>query len=48
MDLCKWETAEDAKNAEAAGADNPAALEFYAFIDMETLKMQLYSLEKIL
>ncbi len=46
VDLCKWETPEDAKNAETAGADNPAALEFYSFINMESLEQQLCSLEK--
>ncbi len=43
VDLVKWETAEDAKNGETAGAGNPAALEFYSFINMSTCKQQLYS-----
>ena len=46
VDLVKWETAEDAKNGETAGANNPAAREFYSFINMRTCKLQLYSVEK--
>jgi len=45
VDLVKWETAEDAKNAETAGASNPASLEFYSFINMNSCKLQLYSVE---
>ena len=45
VDLVKWETAEDAKNAETAGADNPASYEFYSFINMNSCKLQLYSIE---
>ena len=46
VDLVKWETAEDAKNGETAGASNPAAHEFYSFINMSSCKTQLFSIAK--
>ncbi|MDR2869107.1 MAG: hypothetical protein LBV04_01520 [Deferribacteraceae bacterium] len=46
VDLVKWESAEDAKNGETAGAGNPAARDFYSFINMKTCKLQLYIVEK--
>ena len=46
VDLVKWETAEDAKNGETAGADNPAAKEFYSFINMPSCRTRLCSLEE--
>lgn len=46
VDLVKWETEQDAKKAETAGAGNPAAREFYSFINMNSCKLQLYSIEK--
>ena len=46
VDLVKWETAEDAKNAETAGSENPASHEFYSFINMNSCKLQLYSIEE--
>jgi len=46
VDLVKWETAEDAKNGETAGADHPASHAFYSFINMDTCQLQLYSIEK--
>lgn len=46
VDLVKWETEEDAKNGETAGAKNPAAKEFYRFINMNSCKLQLFSLVK--
>ena len=46
VDLVKWETAEDAKNGETAGADNPAAHEFYSFLNMSSCKTQPYCVEK--
>ena len=46
VDLVKWETAEDAKIAETAGANNPASKEFYSFLNMNSCKLQLYSVEK--
>jgi len=46
VDLCTWETMEDAKNAESNdGEMNPAAQEFYSFIDFDSLKMQIFSVE---
>ena len=47
VDLVKWETAEDAKNAEMAGEANPAAHAFYACLDMNSCQMQLFTVEKI-
>ena len=46
VDLVKWETIEDAKNGETAGASNPAAHEFYSFINMPSCKTRLFTLEK--
>lgn len=46
VDLVKWETIEDAKRGETAGANHPAAKAFYAFINMNSCKLQLYSLVK--
>lgn len=46
VDFVKWETIEDAKNGETAGANNPAAKEFYSVINMNSCKLQLYSLVK--
>lgn len=45
VDLVKWETAEDAKNAETAGQSNPAAHGFYACLNMNSCKMQTYAVE---
>lgn len=45
VDLVKWESEEDAKKAETAGAGNPASREFYSFINMSTCKLKLYSIE---
>lgn len=46
VDLVKWETIEDAKSAETAGQSNPAAHEFYACLNMNSCKMQTFTLEK--
>lgn len=46
VDLVKWETADDAKKGETAGADKPAAHKFYSLIDMDSCKQQPYSVEK--
>lgn len=46
IDAVKWETSEDAKKGETAGAGNPAAKEFYSFIDMKSCKLQRYAIEK--
>ena len=47
VDLVRWETPEDAKNGETAGAANPAAHEFYACINMSSCKTRLFSVEKV-
>lgn len=46
VDLVTWASADDAKNGEAAGANNPASHAFYSFINMSTCKLQLFSVEK--
>ncbi|MCL2621168.1 MAG: hypothetical protein FWD97_09575 [Defluviitaleaceae bacterium] len=49
VDFVTWETMEDAKNAEGddnEAAKHPSALAFYAFIDPNTLKVTLYTIEK--
>jgi len=46
VDLVKWETLEDGKRGETAGASNPAARAFYSFINMNSCKMQCFSVEK--
>jgi len=47
VDLVKWETMEDAVNAEKDdGNPNPVAQEFYSFINFNSLKMQAYTVEK--
>lgn len=46
VDLVKWETAEDAKAGETAGANNPASCEFYSYINMNSCNLQLYTIEK--
>ncbi|MCL2600882.1 MAG: hypothetical protein FWD88_06850 [Treponema sp.] len=45
-DLVTWETMEDAVNGETAGETNPAAQEFYSFIDPNSLRSQVFSVEK--
>jgi len=45
VDFVTWETLEDAKKGETAGGGNPAANDFYSFIDFKSLKQQIYSLE---
>jgi len=46
VDLVTWETLEDAKAGETAGAQNPAAKDFYSFIDFKSIKHQIYSVER--
>ena len=47
VDLCSWETMEDAKNAESNdGETNPVAQKFYSFINFNSLKMQSFSVER--
>ncbi len=45
VDLVKWETLEDAKKAETAGAGNPVSHKFYSFINMDSCKQKLYFVE---
>lgn len=46
VDLVTWDTMENAQNAESSDETNPAAQEFYSFIDASTLKHQCFSVEK--
>ena len=47
IDLVTWETMEDAKNAERDdGKPNPVAQEFYSFLNFNSVKHQLFSVEK--
>jgi len=47
VDLCTWETMEDAVNAETDdGAPNPIAQKFYSFINFNSLSHKVYSVEK--
>lgn len=46
MDMVTWESGEDAKNAESAGAENPIAQKYYSLIDMESCKMTVYTVKK--
>ena len=47
VDLVTWKTMEDAKKAESDdGKPNPVAQEFYSFINFNSLKHQVYSVEK--
>jgi len=46
VDLVTWETLEDAKTGERAGSGNPAANDFYSFIDFKSLSHKVYSVEK--
>lgn len=46
VDIVKWETTQDAKNGETAGAKNPDAVDFYSYINMSSCKLKLYTLEK--
>lgn len=46
VDLVKWESVEDAKKAETAGAGNPASRAFYSFINMNSCKLQPYVIEQ--
>ena len=45
-DMIIWETAQDAQNAMAASESNPGAGEFFAFLDMGSVNMQLYTVER--
>jgi len=47
VDLVTWETMGDAINAENCDGDtDPITLEFYSFIDPNSLKSQVFSVEK--
>jgi len=47
VDLVTWETMKDAENAESDDGDiNPIAQDFYSYIDPNSLKHQLFSVEK--
>ena len=46
VDLCTWETMEDAKNAEKGDNKNPVAAKFYSFLDFKSMKMQSYTVER--
>ncbi len=45
-DYIVWETIEDAKIAETAGQNNPIAQEYYSYMDFNSMKHQIYTLEK--
>lgn len=47
VDLTSWKTVEDAKNAEKGdGKPNPIAQKFYSFINFNSCKSKIYSVEK--
>jgi len=47
VDLVTWETVEDAKNAENDDCEpGPIAQKFYSFINPNSLKSQVFSVEK--
>lgn len=46
VDLLTWETMEDAKNVDEASCTNARALDYYSFIDQESCKVQLFTVEK--
>jgi hypothetical protein len=45
-DALTWETMEDAQSAMAAGGASAANQEFFAFLDQESVKIQMFSIEK--
>ena len=45
-DLLTWETKEDAGNAMAAGGANADNQKFFALLDPESVKMQIFTVEK--
>jgi len=46
VDLLIWETMDDAQRVLAPSSTNALAEAFYSFIDMESCKVQLFSVEK--
>lgn len=47
VDVVEWESAEDAKRAETAGGENPAALDFYSLINLNSCVLRTYSVEAV-
>ena len=45
-DLLTWESMSDAQNAMAAGETNAANHAFFAFLDQESVKIQMFAVEK--
>ena len=45
-DLLAWETKEDAQNAMAASGANADNQKFFAMLDPESVKMQIFTVEK--
>jgi len=46
VDLITWETMDDAKKILEPGSTSASAETFYSFIDMDSCKVQLFSVEK--
>ena len=46
VDLMTWETLEDAKNFENGEDRGPLAMDFYSFINFNSIKSQHYTIEK--
>ncbi len=46
VDLLMWESMEDAQRMMEPEEPNPWAEEFYSFIDMESCRVQVFSVEK--
>ena len=45
-DVLTWETKEDAQNAMAAGGANADNQKFFAMLDPQSVKMQIFTVEK--
>ena len=45
-DLLTWETKEDAENAMAAGGESADNQKFFAMLDPESVKVQIFTVEK--
>jgi len=46
VDFLTWETMDDAKKIMESSSPNALAEEFYSFIDLESCKIQFFSVEK--
>jgi len=47
VDFVTWKTIEDAINAEKSGGEpDPIAAEFYSFINFNSIKSRIYTIEK--